>query len=75
MLRNERENNGPSGVFERRHGYLLHACVFFFLAFTAFLVYSEAFSFPFAFDDSIHIVRNDVVKDIGNLWPPAGSST
>jgi tetratricopeptide (TPR) repeat protein len=37
------------------------------------LIYSNTLTAAFQFDDKLNIVDNLLIRDIGNLWPPAGA--
>ena len=40
---------------------------------TGLIAYSNTFNVPFQFDDYNYIVDNHKLRDLSNLWPPAGS--
>jgi tetratricopeptide (TPR) repeat protein len=52
-----------------RRGPLLGAVL---IVGTTFLIYSNILSYPFLFDDIDYFVRNHQLKNLSNLWPPAG---
>lgn len=43
------------------------------IAAVGILVYSNTFYAPFHFDDQPGIVRNEVIRNLANFWPPFGS--
>ncbi|MBI5642764.1 MAG: tetratricopeptide repeat protein [Deltaproteobacteria bacterium] len=45
---------------------------FLILSAIAVIIYSNTFSSPFIFDDGMYIIRNPLIKNMGNFWPPSG---
>jgi hypothetical protein len=62
--------SGPQRLLTGKYGFAL---VFFILAVTALLIYSNTFSSPFQFDDKSNIVDNYKLRDLSNFWPPSGT--
>lgn len=46
--------------------------VFLALAAATLAVYYPAFNAPFIFDDGMYIIKNPVVAELKNFWPPSG---
>jgi tetratricopeptide (TPR) repeat protein len=49
------------------------ACQLFIIAAVGALIYSNTLTAAFQFDDKLNIVDNLLIRDINNLWPPAGA--
>jgi tetratricopeptide (TPR) repeat protein len=42
------------------------------IVFIGIIAYSNTFHVPFQFDDRQNIVEYDLIRDLGNFWPPTG---
>ena len=49
------------------------ACHLLIIVLLGALIYSNTLTASFQFDDKLNIVDNQVIRDIGNLWPPFGA--